>query len=189
MPNEVPGLKKPHRTSKMLPMMTWVDMYGHRYSAASEFTPSEPFSAGAKRKRVRLRTDAAVKAVEGGVEVETRPKAVHLEEDLGEEESQEEELGIAWTQTHMNGTQSITPWDAWAPEARVATHRGSQTATWAGCGALWPRRACLERPGSAQSSRRCASSPRGGWRCARGAPCDGSTPSALVWCFWRWSWP
>lgn len=72
-------------------------------------TPSKPFPKRDERKRERLRTDAAVEAVERGVEVETRPKAVHLEEDLGEEESQEEELGVAWTQTHMNETHNIAP--------------------------------------------------------------------------------
>lgn len=43
------------------------------------------------------------------MEVETRPQAVHLEEDLGEEQSQKEELGIAWAQTHLNETHNITP--------------------------------------------------------------------------------
>lgn len=46
------------------------------------------------------------------MEVETRPQAVHFEEDLGEEQSQEEELGIAWTQKDLNETHIVTPWDA-----------------------------------------------------------------------------
>lgn len=43
------------------------------------------------------------------MKVETRPQAVHLEEDLGEEQSQKEELGIAWTQIDRNETHNITP--------------------------------------------------------------------------------
>lgn len=82
-------------------------MYRYRYSATSEFTPLKPFPKEDGKKK--LRTDAAVEAVERRVEVETRPKAVHLEEDLGEEESEEEELSIAWTQTHKNWTHFIAP--------------------------------------------------------------------------------
>lgn len=40
------------------------------------------------------------------MEVETRAQAVHLEEYLSQEQSQKEELGIAWTQTHLNETHN-----------------------------------------------------------------------------------
>ena len=41
-------------------------------------------------------TDAAVKAVEGGVEVEAWAQAVHLQEHLCQEQRQEQELCIVW---------------------------------------------------------------------------------------------
>lgn len=43
-------------------------------------------------------TDDAVEAVEGGVEVETRSQAVHLQKHLSQEQSQEQELCIVWNQ-------------------------------------------------------------------------------------------
>lgn len=68
----------------------------------------------------------------------------------------------------------------------AVTHRGSLTATGAGCGERWPHKACLEPPGSALSSRKCASSPHGGWRCAADALYGGNMPSDLVWHSWHW---
>lgn len=45
-------------------------------------------------------TDAAVEAVEGRVEVETWPQAVHLQKHLSEEQSEEQKLCIVWN--HRN---------------------------------------------------------------------------------------
>lgn len=73
--------------------------------------------------------------------------------------------------------------------ATEPTHRGSWTATGAGCGEQWPHTACWEPPGPALSSRMCVSSPRGGWRCAGGAPCGENTLLDLAWHSWCLLWP
>ena len=62
------------------------------------------------RTERRRGTDAAVEAVEGGVEVEAWAKAVHLQEHLGREQRQEQELCIVWRNgenaTQAEGTRS-----------------------------------------------------------------------------------
>lgn len=42
-------------------------------------------------------TNAAIKAVEGGVKVETRSQAVHLQKHLGKKQGEEQELCIVLT--------------------------------------------------------------------------------------------
>lgn len=56
-----------------------------------------------QKQRGGWRTDDAVEAVEGGVEVETWSQAVHLQKHLSQEQSQEQELCIVWNQqtTHV----------------------------------------------------------------------------------------
>ena len=62
------------------------------------------------RTERRRGTDAAVEAVEGGVEVEAWAQAVHLQEHLGREQRQEQELCIVWRNgentTQAEGTRS-----------------------------------------------------------------------------------
>ena len=48
------------------------------------------------RTEQRRGTDAAVEAVEGGVEVEPKAEAVHLQEHLRQEQPQEHKLCIVW---------------------------------------------------------------------------------------------
>lgn len=69
------------------------------------------------------------------------------------------------------------------------TYRGSWTARGAGCGEQWPHTVCWEPLGPALSSRKCASSPRGGWRCAGDAPYDENTLLDLAWHSWYLLWP
>lgn len=102
MPKEVPGLKKPQSTSKMLPTMTYREEEKQRYCLFTTNPQAVCYSEkmnsweGTRQQRRIGSTDAAVKAVERGMEVEAWSQAVHLQKHLSQEQSEEQELCIVW---------------------------------------------------------------------------------------------